>query len=163
MSDQTVKRQLGGMPTGTYDMADMQFSVREVKPPKIEEEPSTVSEYELWDGKSCIDARSFSVALPPVQSKPNYILVWEGKAAHWVDADLHSDPEPFRELEEAVNRWIKREGLDKQEPPVVLRAGESTVMNGMRVTNRGPVSVTLISVDVPEQRGFTRWTEGWDL
>lgn len=78
MSDnEAVRRQLGGMPTGHYDMADMQFSVREVKPEQPREEPSTVSEYELWNGSITVCAKH-----------------------------------PFRELEEAVERWIKREGLE---------------------------------------------------
>lgn len=37
-----IRRQLGSGATGPYDMRDMQFSVREIEPPKAEEEPSTV-------------------------------------------------------------------------------------------------------------------------
>jgi hypothetical protein len=76
MSDQSVKRQLGGMPTGEYRMADMQFSVREIKPPKPQEEPSTIPEYELWN----ID--------------PGVVI-------------CAKDPQPFQELEEAVERMIR--------------------------------------------------------
>lgn len=38
----------GNMPSGEYDMAEQRFTVREI--PKVEEEPSTVPDYELYDG-----------------------------------------------------------------------------------------------------------------
>lgn len=54
MSNNDIRRQLGGMPTGSYNMADMQFSVRHIEPKRAEEEPSTVPSYDLdYDGVIC--------------------------------------------------------------------------------------------------------------
>lgn len=73
--NEAVRRQLGGMPTGHYDMADMAFSVHRHEPKK--EEPAIVTEYDLWNGSITVCAK-----------------------------------QPFQDLEEAVERWIKREGWD---------------------------------------------------
>lgn len=45
-SNAEIRRNLGGMPTGHYDMSGMEFSVRTTRPG--EEEPSTVPD--LLDG-----------------------------------------------------------------------------------------------------------------
>jgi hypothetical protein len=110
MSDQSVKRQLGGMPTGQYNMADMQFSVREIKPPKPQEEPAQVTEFDLYgqdyEGIT-VCASDFSVVLPAVRSAPMHFVVVDGRWVCAPDPAKHADPEPFRELEEAVERMIR--------------------------------------------------------
>lgn len=90
-----VRRQLGGMPTGHYDMADMEFSVHRHEPKK--KEPAIVTEYDLH-----------ALHEELLRTVPTYRWLCE----HPEELAKFANPEPFRELEEAVERWIKREGLE---------------------------------------------------
>lgn len=70
MSNSEIRKQLGGMPTGSNKLAGKEFRVIHRKPAK----PGI----DLLEG--------FTLFVPPPKA-------------------------PFQDLEEAVERWIKREGL----------------------------------------------------
>ena len=50
MKNDELRKSLRRLPTGRYNMADMQFSIREIKPKQPQEEQATASEYDLLDG-----------------------------------------------------------------------------------------------------------------
>jgi len=50
MRNDELRKSLRRLPTGRYNMADMEFSIREIKPEPPQEEPLTFSEYDLLDG-----------------------------------------------------------------------------------------------------------------